>query len=122
MRALFGSPVGRGTFYLFNLGDLLVGSSSVTMDGTAPDVLRRICLRCVLGLFRRTRRFFGLVLVVTGVVGAPTPSVAAFSPSEVGNVPPFIIVLIFFQIFDGRLFGFVFQSLLLRHFFVVLLV
>ena len=95
MRALFGSPVGRGAFPSFNRGDLLVGASSVTMGRAAPGILRRVCLRCVLGLYLRTG-FFGLVLIVTGVAGAPTSSVAAFSPSEVGNVSSFIIVSITF--------------------------
>ena len=97
MRPLFGSPVGRGTTPSFNLGDLLAGDSAVTIGGAVPCVLRRICLRCVLGLFPGTRRFVGLVLVVTVAAGGPTPFVAAFLPSEVGNVPPFIIASIAFS-------------------------
>ena len=98
MRPLFGSPVGRGAATpSFNLGDLLVGASAVTMDCAASGVFRRVCLRCILGLLLRTRRFVELVLVVTAVAGVPTPSVAASSPSEVGNVPPFIIASIAFS-------------------------
>ena len=97
MQLLFGSPVGRGATPSFNLGDLLVGASAVTMGGTVPGILRRVCLRCILGLLLRTRGFVGLLLVVTVVAGCPTPSVAAFSPSEVGNVPPFIIASIAFS-------------------------
>ena len=98
MRPLFGSPVGHGTATLsFNLGDLLVGAFTMTTGGAVPGVLRRACLRCVLGLLIRTRGFVGLVLVVTVADGGPTPAVAAFSPSEVGNVPPFIIVSIAFS-------------------------
>ena len=128
MQAQFGCPVGRVAFPSFNPGDLRVGVSSVTMAGAVPGVLRRVCLRCILGLFLRMHGFVGLVLVVSGVAGAPTPSAVAFSPSEAGNVPPFIIIsIVFFQFFDGRLFGLVFQSLdalysLLCHVFVVLLV
>ena len=97
MRPLFGSPVGRGApTPACNLCDLLVGASSVTMGGTAPGVLCRVFLRCVPRLFLKARGFVRLVLVVTGVVGTSTPSVAASSPSEVGNVPPFIIVSITF--------------------------
>ena len=48
-------------------------------------------------MFLRTRGSVGLVLVVTGAAGVPTPSVAAFSHSEVGNVPSFIIVSIAFS-------------------------
>ena len=90
MRPLFSSLVGRGATPSFNLGDLVVGAPAVTMGGTVPGVLCRVCLRCVLGLLLRTRGIVELVLVVTIVAGGPTPSVAAFSPSEVGNVPPFI--------------------------------
>ena len=98
MRSLFGSPVGRGTpTPSFNLGDLLVGASPATMGGAAPGVLRRVCLRCVLGLFLRTRGFVGLVLVVTVGVVALTPYVAASSPSEVGKARPFIIASITFS-------------------------
>ena len=67
------------------------------MGGVASGVLRRVCLRCVLGLLLKTCGFVELVLVVTAVSGVPTPSVAASSPSEVGNVPPFIIALIIFS-------------------------
>ena len=66
------------------------------MGDAASGILRRVCLRCVLGLFLRTRGFVGLLLVVTGADGAPTPSVPASSPSEVGKVLPLIIVLIDF--------------------------
>ena len=97
MRLLFGSPVVRGATPSFNLGNLLVGSSAVIMGGTVPGVLRRVYLRCVLGLLLRTRGFVGLVLVVTVVAGGSTPSVPAFSPSEVGSVPPFIIASIVFS-------------------------
>ena len=62
MQQLFGSPVGRdAATQSFNLGDLLVGASTVSMGGAAPGVLRRVCLRCVLGLLLRTRGFVGLV-------------------------------------------------------------
>ena len=98
MRPLFGSPVGRGApTPSCNLGDLLVRASPVTMGVAAPGVLRRVCLRCVLGLFLRTRGFVGLVLVVTVCAGAPTPSVAASSPSEAGKARPFIIASIAFS-------------------------
>ena len=97
MRPLFGSPVGRGATLSFNLGDRLVGSSAVTMGGAVPGVLHHVCVRCVLGLLLRTCRFVGLVLVVTVVAGSSTPSVAAFSPSEVGSVSPFIIAPIVFS-------------------------
>ena len=96
MWPLFGPPVGRGATPSFNLGDLLVGASVVTMGGAVPGVLRRVCLKCDLGLFLRTCGFFGLVLVVTVVAGGPTPSVAAFSLSGVGNVSPLIIASIVF--------------------------
>ena len=98
MRPLLGSPVGRGAATLpFNLGDLLVRAPAVTLGVAAPGVLRRVCLRCVFGLFLRTRRFVGLVLAVTAVAGVPEPSVAASSPSEFGKVPSFIIVSIAFS-------------------------
>ena len=91
MRTLFGSPVGRGTAIpSFTLGDLLVGASSSLIGDAASGILRRACLRCVLGLLLRTRGFVELMLVVDGVVGAPKPSVAVSLPSDVGNVPPFI--------------------------------
>ena len=96
MRTLFCSPVGRVAIPSFNLGDLYGGVSSVTIGGAVPGVLRSVCLRCVIGLFLRTHGVVGLVLVVAGVDGIPTPSVADFLPSEVDNVPPFIIVLIVF--------------------------
>ena len=127
MWALFGSPVGHTVIPSFNLGDLCVGASSATISGAAHGVLRRVCLRCVLGLFLRTRGFVGLVLVVTGVAGVPTPSVDAFSLSEVGNVPPFIIVSItFFRSLIAVFLGFLklldaFYPLLC-YLFVVLLV
>ena len=128
MRALVGSPVGRVAVPSFNLDDLRGGASSVTIGGATPGVLRRVCLRCVLGLVLRTRGFVRLVLVVTGVDGVPTPSVAAFSPSEVGNVPPFIIILVaFFKSLMAAFLDLFFKSLdalypFLRHLFVVLLV
>ena len=97
MRALLGPPVGRVVCTpSCSRGDLLVGASSATTGGAAPGVFRRVCVRCVISLFLRTRGFVGLVLVVTGSASGPTPSVAALSPSEVGNVPPFIIALIAF--------------------------
>ena len=98
MRPLFGSPVSRGApTQSCNLGDLLVCRPSVAMGGAAPGVLCRVCLRYVLGLFLRTRGFVGLVIVVTAGAGALTPSVAAFSPSEAGKAPPFIIASIAFS-------------------------
>ena len=97
MRPLFSSPVGRSATPPFNLGDLFVGDSAVTMDGAVPGVLCRVCLRCVLGLLLRTCGCVGLVRVVTIVVGGPTPSVVAFSPSEASNVPQFIIASIAFS-------------------------
>ena len=66
------------------------------MGGVAPGVLLCVCLRCVLGFCLRTRGFVGLVLVVTSVsCHWPSPD-ASFTPSEVGNMPPFIITLIAF--------------------------
>ena len=56
----------------------------MTIGGGAPGVLRLVCRRCVLGFSLRTRGFVGLVLVVIVGADAPTPSVAAASPSEVG--------------------------------------
>ena len=97
MRPLFGSPVGRGATPSFNLGDILVGASAVTMGVVVPGVSRRVFLRCVLGLLLRTRGFVEFVLVVTVVAGGSTPSVAAFSPSEVGSAPPFIIASLAFS-------------------------
>ena len=98
MWPLFGSPVGRGAPTLScNLSGLLVGASSVTMGGAAAGVLCRVCLRCVLSLFLRTQGFVGFVLVVTAGAGAPTPSVAASSPSEAGKARPFIIASINFS-------------------------
>ena len=68
MRALFGSPVGRGAAVSgFRRLDLLTVGSSVTMVGASPGVLFRVCLMCVLGFCLRKRGFIGLVLVVTGV-------------------------------------------------------
>ena len=96
MWPLFGSPVGRSATPSFNLSDLLVGASPVITGGAVPGVLRHVCLRCVLGLILKTRGFVGLVLVATVVAGGSTPSVAAFSPSEVGNVTLFIIASIAF--------------------------
>ena len=97
MRALFGSPVCRGaTVSGFSHLDFLTADSSIVMGGVAPGVLLRVCIRCVLSFCLRTRGFVGLVLVVTGVAGAPTPSVAPFSLSKVGNSPPLIITTIAF--------------------------
>ena len=97
MRPLFGSPVGRGApTPSCNLGDFLVGASSVTIGGAAPGVLRHVYLRYVLGLFLRMRGFVGLVLVVNVGAVPPTPSVAASSPSEFGKARPFVIASIAF--------------------------
>ena len=95
MRALLGLPVGRGACSSScSRGDLLTVGSTVTMGGAAPGVLRRVLLRCVLGLFLRTRGFVGLVLVVTDIGCVCSPSVAASTPSEVGTAPPLMIVSI----------------------------
>ena len=97
MRALLGSPVGRGACTpSCRRGDRLFGVSPPTIGGVAPGVLRRVCLRCVLGFSLRTRGFVGLVLVVTGAAGGWAPSVVALSPSVAGSAPPFAIVSIAF--------------------------
>ena len=93
MRVLFGSSDWNGMIYSgSNLLDLLLAGSSTTIGGKVPGVLARVALRCVLGFWARTRGFVGLVLMVIGTGCACSPSVVAFSPSVVGNLPPATIV------------------------------
>ena len=66
-----------------------------------PGVLALVVQRCVLGLFARTCRFVGLVVVVTagaccGASEPSAPSVSSSSPSVFGNGPLLMITWIAF--------------------------
>ena len=87
-------------FYLF---DLLLVSLAAVIGGMESGVLSLVSLRCVLGLFARTRGFVGLVVVVTvGACGSvfttSAPSVLCSSPHIFGNGPPSIMMRIAFLI------------------------